>query len=60
MMDQLLNHWNGVIGIADAVVIYDKDDVEHDRCLHLVMEVAHKHGLMFTDRKCAVKQPSVM
>ena len=37
MMDQSLEHCEGVIGIADDIVIYGKDDAEHDRHLHNLM-----------------------
>ena len=37
MMDQILTCCNGVIGIADDVVVHGKDDKEHDKCLHKFM-----------------------
>ena len=37
MMDQILECCEGVIGIADDIVIYGKDDAEHDRRLHNLM-----------------------
>ena len=40
MMDQILEHCEGVIGIADDVVIYGKDDEDHDQKLHRFMQVA--------------------
>ena len=30
-MDQILDHCEGVIGIADDIIIHGKDDAEHDR-----------------------------
>ena len=59
MMDQILHHCDGMIGITDDVIVHDKDDTEHDRCLHKLMEIAHEHGLVFIGGKCAVKQSSV-
>ena len=59
MVDQNLNHSNGVIGIADNAVVYGKDDKEHDKCLHKFMRITHEDGLVFNKDKCAVKQTSV-
>ena len=33
MMDQILSQCEGVIGIADDIIICGKDDEEHDRQL---------------------------
>ena len=59
MMDQILDHWDCVIGIADDVVINVKDDKVHGRYLHRLMEVAHEHSLVFNGGKCVFKQPSM-
>ena len=59
MMDQILEQCEGIIGIADDVVIHGCDDEEHDRCLHTLMQVARGHGLVFNGEKCAIKQPSI-
>ena len=59
MMDQILTRCDGVIGIADDVVVHGKDDAEHDKRLHKFMEVAREHGLVFNKDKCAVRQDSV-
>ena len=59
MMDIILECCEGVIRIADDVVIHGQDDKEHDRCLHTLMQVAREYGLVFNGKKCAVKQPSI-
>ena len=59
MMDQLLTRCEGVIGIADDIVVHGKDDAEHDRRLHKLMRVAREHGLVFNREKCDVKSSSV-
>ena len=59
MMDQILEHCEGVIGITDGVVVHGKYDAEHDRCLHNLMPVTHDHGLVFNWEKCDVKATSV-
>ena len=37
MMDQILTHCLGVIGITHDVLVHGKDDKEHDKCLHKFM-----------------------
>ena len=34
MIDQKIDHYDGVTGIAGDVFFHGKDDEEHDRCLH--------------------------
>ena len=58
-MDQILDHCEGVIGIADDIIIHGKDDAEHDRRLHKFMKVAREHGLVLNKKKCEVKSNSV-
>ena len=59
MMDQLLTCCEGVIGIADDIVVHGKDDAEHDRWLHKLMRVAREHGLVFNREKYDVKSSLV-
>ena len=59
MMDQILECCEGVIGIADDVIIHGKDDEDHDRNLHNFMHTACEHGLVFNGEKCEVKKDSV-
>ena len=59
MMDQILECCEGVIGIADDVIIHGKDDEDHDRNLHNFMRVACEHGLIFNGEKYEVKKDSV-
>ena len=47
------------LGITDDVVVHGKDDAEHNRRLHNLMQVAHEHGLVFNQEKCDVKATSV-
>ena len=58
-MDHILDHYNGMIGITDDVVVHSKDD-EHDSHLNKLMEVACENDLVFSGGKHAVEQkPSV-
>ena len=58
MMDKILDRSEGIIGIADDIIIHGKDDVEDDRRLHKFMKVAVEHGLAL-NKKCKVKSNSV-
>jgi len=49
----------GVIGIADDIVVFGKDEVEHDIHLHKLMQVAEQEGLVFNSSKCLVKTESI-
>ena len=59
IMDQILDRCEGVIGIADDIIIHGKDDAEHDRRLHKFMKVTREHGLVLNKKKCEVKSNSV-
>ena len=59
MMDQILEHCEGAIGIANGVVIHGNDDEEHDQNLHRFMHVAQQHGLVFNGEKWEVRKDSV-
>jgi hypothetical protein len=58
-MDRILEQCEGVCGIADDIVIYGKDDKEHDQNLIAFMETAKKHGLTLNSKKCTIKQTQV-
>lgn len=58
-MDQILEKCRGAIGIADDVVVYGKDEKEHDDNLHHLMKVAKDHGLIFNSKKCSIKTKSI-
>ena len=59
MMDQILDCCEGGIRIADDIIIYGKDDAEHDRTLHKFMKVTREHGLVLNKKKCEVKSNAV-
>jgi len=56
MMDQILGHCEGVIGIADDIIIHSNDDAEHDRRLYKFMKVTREQGLVLNKSKCEVKK----
>ena len=45
----------GVLSIADDITVYGKDEQEHDRNLHLLMQRARERGLVFNASKCDIK-----
>ena len=53
------DYCEGVIAIADDVIIHGKDDEDHDRNKHNFMHTACEHGLVFNGEKCEVKKDSV-
>ena len=59
MVDHIIEHCDGMIGIADDVVIHGKDDEEHYRHLHQLIKKSCEHSFVFNCGKCAVKQPSM-
>ena len=59
MMNQILDHYEGVIRITNDIIINDKDDAAHDRRLHKFIKVAREHGLVLNKKKCEVKTNSV-
>ena len=46
-MDRILSQCPGTIGITDDVIVHGKDEEEHDKNLHHLMDVARKSGLVF-------------
>ena len=59
MMDQILDNCEGIIRIADDIIIQCKDNAVHDRRLHKLMKVAREHRLVLNKKKCEVKSNSV-
>ena len=58
-MDQILEKCSGTIGISDDVVVFGKDEKEHDNNLLSLMEAAKENGLVFNSTKCNIKTKSI-
>ena len=58
-MDQILDNCEGIIRIADDIIIQCKDNAVHDRRLHKLMKAAREHRLVLNKKKCEVKSNSV-
>ena len=59
-MSLILERCPGTIGIADDVVVFGKNEKEHDRNLINLMKVAEEEGLVFNSSKCAIKQEKIV
>ncbi len=58
-MDMILEQCPGSIGIADDVLVFGRDDNDHDANLHKLMQVASQFGLVFNWDKCDIKVDKV-
>ena len=58
-MDQILDQVEGAVGIAGDVVVYAKNEEEHDKILHKLMQVAEENGLVFNSKKCLIKKKQI-
>ena len=54
-MDQVLEKCKGALSIADEVCIHGTDEAEYDWYLDQIMDVTHKHDLIFNPIKCSVE-----
>ena len=59
MLDSVYIGLPGVTGIADDMVIFGKDEEEHDRNLILFLETTRKNGLVLNKRKLQFKKEEV-
>ena len=58
-MDQILEGLNGVVSIADDIVVFGVSKEDHDRNLVNLMNRATEKGLVFNSTKCHINQNSV-
>ena len=49
----------GIVGIADDVIVCGKNVEEHNEALHRLMKVAQEYGLVFCYEKCEILKDSV-
>ena len=59
MLDSVYIGLPGVTGIADDMVIYGRNEEEHDKNLILFLEVTRKNGLVLNKRKLQFKKEEV-
>ena len=58
-IDQTFEGCEGVIGIADDIVIYGTTEEEHDQHLHDMMARCQSTGLKLNPEKCKIKQKKI-
>ena len=54
-VDEIIKPCPGAIVIADDIVVYGKDEDDHDKNLTTFMHTAEKNGLVFNSAKCQIK-----
>ena len=59
-MDRILARAPGCVGIADDVVVYGRDNTEHDKNLLRLMQVAKEEGLVFNSKKFVIKTSEIV
>ena len=59
MLDSVYIGLPGVTGIADDMVIFDRNEEEHDRNLILFLETTRKNGLVLNKKKLQFKKEEV-
>ena len=58
-IDQTFEGCNGVVGIADDIVVFGKTAEEHDGNLNGMMERCQNTGLKLNPEKCFIKQKQI-
>ena len=58
-IDQLVEGLQGVIGIADDIVVYSRTKAEHDRNLRKLLLRCLQYGLKLNPDKCKVNQSEI-
>lgn len=59
VMESILSQCKNVICYIDDMLVYGKDESEHDHCLAEVMKVLKKRKVMLNSEKCKLKQREV-
>ena len=59
-MDQILEGLEGVVSIANDIIVHDVTEEQHDKNMRSLMDCASVNGLVFNPEKCSLKADSVM
>ena len=59
-VDRILARAPGFVSIVDDVVLYGRDNTEHDKSMLRLMQVAKEEGLVFNSKKCAIKTNEIV
>lgn len=60
VMESMLSQCKNVICYIDDMLVYGKDESEHDQCLTDVMRVLKNRNVMLNSQKCKIKQHEVI
>lgn len=60
LMEQILNSCSNVIVFIDDVLVYGRDEAEHDRCVEEVLRVLDKYGVLLNTPKCEIKVSEIV
>ena len=58
-IDQTFEGCNGVIGIADDIVVYGENEAAHDSNMHGMIKRCKETGLKLNPEKCFIKQDKI-
>ena len=53
-MDFLLHSLQGIINIADDIIVYGTDRESHDKNISSLMKRVEKYGIVFNANKCLI------
>ena len=59
-MDQILEGLEGVVSIANDIIVHGVPEEQHDKNMRSLMDHACVNGLVFNPEKCCLKTESVM
>ena len=59
-MDQILEGLEGVVSIADDIIVHDVTEEQLNKNMRSLMNLARVNGLVFNPEKCSLKADSVM
>ena len=59
-MDQILEGLEGVVSIADDIVVHGTTEEQHNDDMWKLMERARQNGLVFNPDKCLLKADPIM
>ena len=59
-MDQILEGLEGVVSIANDIIVHGVTEEQHDKNMRSLMDRAHVNGLVFNPEKCSLKADLVM
>lgn len=59
-MQEIVDGLPGVVSIHDDIAVHGPNVTEHDKNLHLLMQRAREKGLVFSPKKCNIRQSEIV